>query len=94
MDDGASFVEAARALVRGYAFAAAEAVIVAERAFRGGDGASRGLGRERVYLESWLEVRARLSARPEDERVLASGQVALEAVDALRALAAPQERDV
>ena len=59
---------------------------MAERAFRGGDGSSPGLGRERVYLESFVRVRAHLAAHPDDEAVLASGQIALEAIETLRPL--------
>jgi hypothetical protein len=84
MDSGASFPECATALVQDYALSPREAISVTERAFRGGDGASAGLGRERVYLTSYARVRAHLASRPDDERVLSSGQVALEAVDALR----------
>ncbi len=80
---GATFADAARALVRDHGLCAAEAVLIAERAFRGGDGVSPGLGRERVYLESFVRVRAHLVAHPGDEGVLAAGQVALEAVEAL-----------
>jgi hypothetical protein len=82
---GASFADVARALVDDHGFDAAEAVLIAERAFRGGDGASPGLGRERIYLESLVRMRAHLAKRPEDERVLAYGQVAIDAVEPLRA---------
>jgi hypothetical protein len=84
---GATFGEVARLLWRDHGLDAIDAVVVAERAFRGGDGSCPGLGRERVYLESLVRVRAHLDARPEDEAVLATGQVALEAIDALRPLA-------
>jgi hypothetical protein len=83
MLDGATFGDAALALVRDHGLDAAEAVLMTERAFRGGDGLAPGLGRERVYLESFVRTRAHLSARPGDERVLAAGQVALDAVGAL-----------
>ena len=89
---GASFADVAQALVRDHGFDAAEAVLIAERAFRGGDGASPGLGRERVYLESLLRMRAHFAERPEDERVLACGQVAIEAVEPLRAYAPRDDR--
>ena len=65
----------------------AEAVVVAERAFRGGDGSHPGLGRERVYLESFVRVRRHLAAHPDDDAVLASGQVAVDAADTLRPFA-------
>jgi hypothetical protein len=86
---GASFVDVASALTAAHGFEAAEAVVVAERAFRGGDGTHPGLGRERVYLESLVRVRRHLAARPHDDAVLASGQVAVDAVETLRPLAAP-----
>jgi hypothetical protein len=53
-----------------------------------------GLGRERVYLESLVRVRAHLEAHPEDEPVLASGQVALDALGAIRAALSLGEADV
>jgi hypothetical protein len=40
-----------------------------------------------VYLAAYVRVKERLLARPEDEAVLASGQVAVDAVDAVRSLA-------
>ncbi len=64
-------------------------IIVAERAFRGGDGTRPGLGRERVYLESLVRVRRHLTAHPDDDEVLASGQVAVDAAALLRPFAAP-----
>jgi hypothetical protein len=84
---GASFADVARDLVDRYGLEAGEAVIVAERAFRGGDGVHAGLGRERVYLESFVRVREHLRKRPGDDEVLASGQVAVDAIDALRPFA-------
>jgi hypothetical protein len=84
---GADFADVTGALVRDHGFDAHEAVVVAERAFRGGDGTFPGLGRERVYLEAFVRVRAHLAAHPEDEDVLASGQVALDAIDVLRPFA-------
>jgi hypothetical protein len=57
---------------------------IAERAFRGGDGKGPGLGRESVYLEALVRVRRALEERPEDEAVLAAGQVSVEALAALR----------
>jgi hypothetical protein len=84
MDSGASFVECVRGLVGDHAFAPREAVLVAERAYRGGDGERAGLGRERMYLACLARVRAHLAGAPADEAVLASGQVAVDAVDALR----------
>ncbi len=83
---GASFADVASALTGEHGLEAADAIVVAERAFRGSHGERPGLGRERVYLESLVRVRAHLAARPEDDAVFASGQVAVEAIDALRPL--------
>jgi hypothetical protein len=81
---GASFADVARALVEEHSVDPAEAVIIAERAFRGGDGTHPGLGRERVYLESLVRVRSHLETHPEDDAVLAAGQVSVDAIDVLR----------
>ncbi|WP_394831925.1 DUF1704 domain-containing protein [Pendulispora rubella] len=83
MREGATFVDVVRDLA-GVGIDPREAVVMGERAFRGSDGTFPGLGRERVYLESYLRVRARLSDVPDDEAVLASGQIALDAIPALR----------
>jgi hypothetical protein len=82
---GASFAEAASMLIDAHGLDPEEAVVVAERVFRGGDGTGPGLGRERVYLESFERVRTHLAGHPADEDVLAAGQVAVDAVDGLRA---------
>jgi hypothetical protein len=84
MARGATFADVARTLVDDHGLTECEAVVAAERAFRGGNGAYAGLGRERVYLESFVRVRTHLAARPEDERVLCSGQVGIDAIEALR----------
>ena len=65
---------------------AADAVLVAERAFRGGDGTSPGLGRERIYLEAFLRVGEHLAKKPTDEGILTSGQVSLDAIPVLGAV--------
>jgi hypothetical protein len=85
MAGGASFADVAPTLVREHGLDPFQAVVVTERVFRGGDGVRPGLGRERVYLEALVRVRAHLEAHPEDEAVLATGQVAVEAAAALRA---------
>jgi hypothetical protein len=88
MRGGASFADVAFSLAKVHGFDEADAVVAAERAFRGGDGIRAGLGRERVYLESLVRVRAHLSRNPDDEQVLACGQVAVDAVEPLRRFAA------
>lgn len=93
MLDSATFVDVANKLSSDHAFPADEALRVAERAFRGDDGTRAGLGRERVYLESFVRVGAWLEASPEDEAVLSAGQVALDAVTVLRPfVATPRQR--
>ena len=84
MVGGATFADVAAGLVREHAVEPLQAVLVAERAFRGGDGQHPGLGRERVYLESFVRVRAHLAAHPDDEPVLAAGQIAVDAAGTLR----------
>jgi hypothetical protein len=83
MDGGARFPENVRALVTEHGLAARDAVLVAERVYRGGDGSTPGLGRERVYLEAFLRVRDHLAKKPTDEGILTSGQVSLDAVPVL-----------
>lgn len=92
MRAGAAFPDVARALVRDHGCSALDAVLVAERAFRGADGRAPGLGREIVYLESFVRVSAHLAERPDDEACLASGQVALDALAVLRPFAAAAPR--
>jgi hypothetical protein len=84
MFDGGTFVDVASMLIEVQGLGAADAVVVAERAFRGSDGTRPGLGRERVYLESFVRVSTHLEAHPEDEQVLAAGHVAIDAVNTLR----------
>jgi hypothetical protein len=84
MDAGGTFVEVVRTLLDRDAAPLERAVAAAERAFRGSAGETAGLGRERVYLGAYARAGAWLRERPEDERVIASGQVSVEAIDALR----------
>jgi hypothetical protein len=83
MDGGATFADALSALVKEHGLPPSEAVLVAERAFRGGDGTSPGLGRERIYLEAFLRVGEHLTKKPTDEAILTSGQVSLDAIAVL-----------
>jgi hypothetical protein len=83
MDGGARFAENVSALVKEHGLAARDAVLVAERVYRGGDGSTPGLGRERIYLEAFLRVREHLAKKPTDEAILTSGQVSLDAVPIL-----------
>jgi len=83
MDGGATFGDALSALIKEHGLPANEAVLVAERAFRGGDGTSPGLGRERIYLEAFLRVGEHLKRKPTDEGILTSGQVSLDSIPVL-----------
>jgi hypothetical protein len=80
MDGGARFHENVSALVKEHGLSVRDAVLVAERTYRGGDGTTPGLGRERVYLEAFLRVGEHLARRPVDEGILTSGQVSIEAI--------------
>ena len=83
MRDGADFGEVVNALTTTRRASAREAVAIAERVFRGSDGKHAGLGRESVYLESFVLVAETLKNKPDQEIVLASGQVSVAAADAL-----------
>lgn len=85
MRAGADFAEATAALMVD-GLDATQAVRIAERAYRGSDGRTPGLGREAVYLSAFLRVRRALDACEDDERVLASGQVSVDALAILRGL--------
>ena len=83
MRGGADFAECTTALLESGS-PLNDALRIAERTYRGGDGKGAGLGREVVYLEALARVEARLAAHPEDEPILASGQVSIDAVTTLR----------
>lgn len=81
MHAGAHFGEVARELVRDHGFCAADAVAVAERAWRGG-----GVARDVGYLRGWLRVRAALESGDATLDELRSGRVGLADLPTLRAL--------
>lgn len=83
MDGGARFHENVEALVKEHGLSVRDAVLVAERAYRGGDGTSPGLGRERIYLEAFLRVGEHLAKKPTDEGILTSGQISIEAISTI-----------
>ena len=83
MRAGADFASIVRLLVRERDVAASDAVRIAERVFRGSDGTFPGLGRESVYLESFVRVHDLLEKSPDREKVLTSGQVSVDAADVL-----------
>lgn len=80
MDGGARFHENVEALVKEHGLTVREAVLVAERAYRGGDGMTPGLGRERIYLEAYLRVGEHLTKKATDEGILTSGQISVDAI--------------
>jgi hypothetical protein len=80
MDGGARLYENVNALVKEHGLSVREAVLVAERAYRGGDGTTPGLGRERIYLEAFLRVGEHLAKRATDEGILTSGQISIDAI--------------
>ena len=80
MSDGMTFPDIVRALVVEHGSLPECAVRAAIRAFRGSLGTTKGLGRERVYLPYYLQVRAHLHARPQDELRLTSGQRSIAAL--------------
>src|SRR5262249_24101913 len=60
MRDGADFVEVTRSLVALNA-SCRDAITIASRVFRGSNGRFPGLGRESVYITSFLRVRAHVA---------------------------------
>lgn len=81
MHSGAHFGDTTRELVRDHGFSAADAVAIAERAWRGG-----GVARDVGYLRGWLRVRSAISAGDTTIDELRSGRVGLLDVPAMRAL--------
>jgi len=83
MHRGASFAETSRRLHREEGFAPAEAIAIAERAYRGG-----GVARDVAYLLGWLRVHAALSAGEATLDELRAGRLSLSALPEVRALRA------
>ena len=83
MDGGARFHENVEALVKEHGLTVREAIYVAERTYRGSDGTTPGLGRERIYLEAFIRVGEHLAKKPTDEAYLTSGQVSLDSIPTL-----------
>ena len=83
MEQGATFHDLVE-LLHDYDLGTVRSVAIASRIYRGSNGAERGLGRERSYLEAYVAVSDLLSREPDSESVLASGQIATEAVPVLR----------
>ncbi len=86
MREGADFVAVVRQLVDDHGATTREAVVIGERIFRGSDGTFPGLGRERSYLESYLDVRDAFAADPSLEELVAAGQISVTAAPVLAAI--------
>lgn len=84
MRSGATFADAV-SFAADYGETLETAVRLAERAYRGGNGTNAGLGREVVYLASYLRVNEHLARDPGAEHVLHSGQVRCEWLASARA---------
>ena len=84
MRAGADFVTVVRALTRDHGATAREAIVIGERVFRGSDGTFPGLGRERSYLECYLDARDAFAGNPDLEPIVAAGQVSFAAAAVLR----------
>lgn len=80
--EGATFTESVRALHHDHGFSAERAVVLSERAFRGG-----GVARDVVYLRSWLRVRHALRTAPMTMDRLRIGKVGLDDLGELEWLA-------
>ncbi len=78
MHAGATFGETAMALHREYGFSADDAIILTERAYRGG-----GVARDAVYLRAWIEVRNAIQAGQASVDALRMGRVSLRALPLL-----------
>jgi hypothetical protein len=89
MRNGADFSEIVKILRNNHGRTVAQSIAIAERIFRGSDGTHPGLGRESIYIESFVRVSDHVTKFPEAERVLASGQVSIEAIAALTPYAGP-----
>lgn len=81
MHGGATFTDAARAMQRDHGFDARDAVVLCERAFRGG-----GVARDVCYLHGWLRVRGAITAGEATVDELRAGRVGLDDLPVLRAL--------
>ncbi len=81
MHAGAHFGDTTRDLVRDHGFSAADAVAIAERAWRGG-----GVARDVGYLSGWLRVRCAIASGEVELDELRRGRVGLADMPTLRAL--------
>ncbi|MBK8171681.1 MAG: DUF1704 domain-containing protein [Sandaracinaceae bacterium] len=81
MHAGASFAEVARDLIRDEGFASADAVAIAERAFRGG-----GVARDAGYLRGLIRVRHAIRSGAVTLDELRLGRVGIDDLEVLRRL--------
>ena len=81
--EGASFAEAANALVDDYGFPPFDAIVLAERGYRGG-----GVARDIVYLRGWMRVRGALESGAATLDSLRLGKVGVDDQARLQELAA------
>ncbi len=81
MHEGAEFEEVALLFVVEHGFTVADAVTLAERAFRGG-----GAARDVVYLRGWLEVRAAVASGRASVEELRAGKLGWADLPAFRRL--------
>jgi hypothetical protein len=84
MRAGADFVEVVRHLQRDVSLE--RALHTSARVFRGSAGTFPGLGRESVYIPSFMRVSSCLGKDPHAEELLSRGQVAVRALPALAQL--------
>ena len=81
MHEGASFHESVYRLHRDSGVEIDDAVVLAERAYRGG-----GIARDVCYLRGWLRVRAAVRTQPEVFDLLRLGRVGVDDISTLKRL--------
>jgi hypothetical protein len=89
MRNGADFSEIVALMKNDHDCSAEKSVRIAERIFRGSYGRTPGLGRESIYLDAFARVKNHLTRFPDDEKILASGQVSVDAIGVLTPHATP-----
>ena len=83
MHEGASFHESVYQAHRDFGVGMRDAVVLAERAYRGG-----GIARDVCYLRGWLRVRAMVQDKPEALDLLRMGRVGCDDLATLQRLLA------
>lgn len=89
---GATYHDAAHALVASHGTSPEDAARITERAFRGGTGHGAGLVRDRPYLGAYLAMKTAFAERegPVLEDLVSRGQISLRAARLLAALEPPR----